>query len=238
MPERPHPHGPPAFSRDHAQRNLYRRLCGYRDTAVRLHRLVPSHARSGIGSRLRPWRRDHIAHLCGAHCCERRHRRVPQPPRDGGVKSGPFGTEDPGKPGRRGGGVRRSAVLLVHHLPEADGGILDVEVLRRADLGDDKAAAVNPLEVAIRELVPGLGVLGRLVVHAEVPVGVLVPAAGLDELVLRFGRRLVLAPTGRPVRGQSADGRNGPNTVSTTRSEACPSSSSMYLQMKASTAER
>ena len=86
--------------------------------------------------------------------------------------------------------MRRSAVLLVHHLPEADGGILDVEVLlpRGPDLGGVQAAAVNPLEVAIREFVPGLGVLGRLVVHTEVPVGVLVPAAGLDELVLRFGR--------------------------------------------------
>src|SRR4029079_1272223 len=81
-------------------------------------------------------------------------------------------------------------------LPKADGGILDVEVLLPGgpDLGGVQAAAVNPLGVAIRELVPGLGVLGRLVVHTEVPVGVLVPAAGLDELVLRFGRRLVLAP--------------------------------------------
>jgi len=24
----------------------------------------------GIGSRLRPWRRDHITHLSGARCCE------------------------------------------------------------------------------------------------------------------------------------------------------------------------
>ena len=53
---------------------------------------------------------------------------------------------------------------------------------------------MDPREVAVREFVPGLGVLGRLVIDGEVPVRVFIPAVRFDELVFLACGRLVLAP--------------------------------------------
>jgi hypothetical protein len=71
----------------------------------------PFHARTGFGSRLRPWRRDHITHLSGAHCCERRHRQVSQPPRDGGINPvrSVLRSREAGSAGRRCAAVSGSA---------------------------------------------------------------------------------------------------------------------------------
>src|ERR1700743_499819 len=78
------------------------------------------------------------------------------------------------------------AALLVHHVAQSDGRLLDVAVLHPPSpyLGGEQPAAVYPREVAVREFVSGLGALGRLVIDAEVPVSVLIPAVGFDELVL------------------------------------------------------
>jgi hypothetical protein len=49
--------------------------------------------------------------------------------------------------------VRRSAVLLVHHLPEADGGILDVEVLLpRGIASSGPPARRMPLAALVRRV--------------------------------------------------------------------------------------
>ena len=90
----------------------------------------------------------------------------------------------------------RSVALLVHHVAQLDGRVLDVGLLVPPGpaLRREHPAAVHLAEVAVRVFVPGLGVLGRFVIQTEVPIRVFVPAVGLDELVLLLGRRLVLAP--------------------------------------------
>ncbi len=83
---------------------------------------------------------------------------------------------------------------MVHH------GLTPVEALTAAtktaaeDFRGDQPAAVHVLEVAVRIHVPGLRLLARFVIDAEVPVRVLIPAVGFDELVFLPGRWLVLAP--------------------------------------------
>jgi hypothetical protein len=72
----------------------------------------------------------------------------------------------------------------------------DVEVLALpgAGLRGQQPAAVDLLEVAVRELVPALPVLVLLVVDPEMPPGVLADPVLLDEVVLLLRRRPVLAP--------------------------------------------
>src|ERR1700733_2700617 len=92
------------------------------------------------------------------------------------------------RPGHRPGGRPHPSAsgLLVHYVAQSDGRVLDIAVLHPPGpyLGGEQPAAVYPREVAVREFVPGLGVLGRLVIDAEVPVSVFIPAVGFDELVL------------------------------------------------------
>jgi hypothetical protein len=67
-------------------------------------------------------------------------------------------------------------------------------VLARAGFGREDRAAVRVLEVAVGEAVARLRLLATFFVDAEMPFRVLAPAVFLDEPVLVFGRRLVLAP--------------------------------------------
>jgi hypothetical protein len=87
-------------------------------------------------------------------------------------------------------------LLLVDHLPEPDGCVLDVAVLvlPSTHFRGEQSAPVHLLEIAEREFAPGLRLLRGLVVHSEMPVRVLIPAVGFDELVLLAGRWLVLTP--------------------------------------------
>src|SRR4051812_3789797 len=73
---------------------------------------------------------------------------------------------------------------------------LDVIVfaLPGARLRGQHTAAVDILEVAVRELVPGLALLGHLVVDSEMPLCVFADPVSLDELVLPLGRGLMFAP--------------------------------------------
>src|SRR4051794_8709670 len=85
---------------------------------------------------------------------------------------------------------------LFEHAVQVRRRVLDVDVfaLTCARLGGEHAAAVDALEVPIRELVVLLCLVARLVVDAEVPLRVLAPSVLREELVLLRGRRLVLAP--------------------------------------------
>src|SRR4029453_11584405 len=89
-------------------------------------------------------------------------------------------------------------------------------------------AAVDILEVAVRELVPGLALPGHLVVDSEMPPCVFADPVSLDELVLPLGRGLMFAPfvpvvenvaaildqlPGIPVRGLVQRNRHGPNSA-------------------------
>src|ERR1700734_2881417 len=84
----------------------------------------------------------------------------------------------------------RSAVQLIDHVAQVNRGVFDVGVLvaSRPYLRGEYPASVHLPEVAVWVLVPGLGVLGCLVIDAEVPVHVFVPAIGLDESVFLAGR--------------------------------------------------
>jgi hypothetical protein len=87
-------------------------------------------------------------------------------------------------------------VQRIEHPVQMGGGQLDVEVLALAGarLRGQHPAAVHLLEVAVRELVPRLGVLRLLVVDTEVPPGVLAEPVFGQEIVLLPSRGLVFAP--------------------------------------------
>src|SRR2546423_2619042 len=76
------------------------------------------------------------------------------------------------------------------------GGLLDVVVLvlPGANLRREDPTTVDLDEIAVRELVASLAVRGFLVIHAEVPLPVLVDSVLGEELVLLPGRGLMLAP--------------------------------------------
>src|SRR6266851_5614884 len=85
---------------------------------------------------------------------------------------------------------------LVEHVVQVSRRDLDVGVLslRGPHLRGDDSAPIRVLEVAVGKLVPGLVVLGVLVVDTQIPPPVLTKSMLLDELVLLLGGRLVLAP--------------------------------------------
>lgn len=75
-------------------------------------------------------------------------------------------------------------------------GELDLLVtpLGRPVLARDQAGSMDPAKVPIDECVSALGLVGRFVVEAEVPFGILVPGVSFEERVLIIRSGLNLAP--------------------------------------------
>src|SRR5260370_21829982 len=91
---------------------------------------------------------------------------------------------------RFGSGDGSGSPQLVEHVVQVSRRDLDVGVLslRGPHLRGDDSAPIRVLEVAVEKLVPGLVVLGVLIVDTQIPPPVLTESMLLDELVLLFGR--------------------------------------------------
>src|SRR6185437_4243980 len=93
-------------------------------------------------------------------------------------------------------GRPHSECFAVQALQQVVGGEFDLLVPpfgRPVETGDD-AHPVQPLEIAVDECVPGLGVIAGTVGEPEMPAGVFLPGVRLQEGVLLLRARLDLAP--------------------------------------------
>ena len=95
-------------------------------------------------------------------------------------------------------GFASRAADLVEQLQEVMRGELDLLVapLRRAVYARDQTGAMDAAEVAVHERVTRLRLSRRAFGEAEVPLGVLLPAVGVEEAVLGLGPRLHVSPVG------------------------------------------
>jgi hypothetical protein len=91
---------------------------------------------------------------------------------------------------------RFAAMGGVYHSVQVRCGIFDVKVLvlARSAFGGDHAATVDFLEITIRKLVMPFGVVGFLVVDAQIPFPVFFESMLLQEGIFLLRGRLVLAP--------------------------------------------